>query len=248
MKKYTIIINCLCAMLIPFTSCTDSLEEFPELQPAASVDLPAGTQVDADRLFGVWGAQLSTGHTASTYFEQRYEISFQDLDDSEAVVSHWYTDADTEMEDSIINMEYLYEINGSAIKMTPTPASSSKGAREIKGINLGDDRILLYTQLGGRTDTICTINRTGDPVPSITSVDRTLPLAGQKVTIKGRNLQFVDALYLPLENGDELMVPEIFTGSKEITFVMPEGDFAPGAIRAQSSSAHVSCYSPRYMF
>lgn len=81
----------------------------------------------------------------------------------------------------------------------------------------------------------------------MTSVDRTLPQVGEKVTITGRNLQFVDHIYLPTEQGEQEVV-DFEKGSKQISFILPEGDYAPGSIRCQSTGSHLSCYSPAYMF
>lgn len=228
-------------------SCSDSVD-VPELPSKPSIDIPAGVELDAQKLFGVWGAQQSSGNTASTYFEQRYEISFQSVEDGEAVISHWYVDGTTEIPDSIMNLEYSYTFDGRKVSLTPNSSALLKGAVPITAVHTGSDNMILYTQNGIYADSICTLNRIGDPLPSISYVDRTLPVAGQKVTVKGRNLQFVNQIFLPSANGDEIEIVDFEKGSKEISFILPEGNYGPGSLRARSESAHVSCFSPAYMF
>ncbi len=233
-------------MALSLASCSEDLDS-PVLPQPSQFTLPAAQDLDANVLFGVWGKTLAQGNTNSSYFTQRYEISFQNVEDGEAVFSHWYTDATTEIADSTVNYEYTYAFDGKYLTMAPKPAYAMLGADTIHGVSVGDNRILLYTQKAGRTDSICTLSRTADPAPSVTSVDRTLPNVGDKVTISGRNLQFVDHVYLPTAEG-EMEVTDFEKGSKQISFVLPEGDYAPGSIRCQSTTSHISCYSPAYMF
>ncbi len=233
-------------MVLSVASCSEDLDS-PVLPQPSQFTLPAAQDLDASTLFGVWGKTLAHGNTNSNYFTQRYEISFQNVEDGEAVFSHWYTDATTEIADSTVNYEYTYEFDGKYLKMAPKPAYAMLGADTIHGVSVGDNRILLYTQKAGRTDSICTLDRTADPAPSVTSVDRTLPSVGERVTISGRNLQFVDHIYLPTAEGEK-EVTDFEKGSKQISFVLPEGDYAPGSIRCQSTTSHISCYSPAYMF
>jgi len=233
-------------MAIAISSCSNDLDS-PVLPQPSSFILPEAKTLDADVLFGVWGKTLAQGNTNSNYFTQRYEVSFQNVEDGEAVLSHWFTDATTEIADSIVNYEYTYEFDGKYLKMAPKPAYAILGADTIRGVSVGNERVLLYTEKGARIDSICTLARTADPAPSVTSVDHTLPMVGEKVTITGRNLQFVDHVYLPTQEGEK----EITTfekGSKEISFILPDGNYAPGSIRCQSTTSHLSCYSPAYMF
>lgn len=246
MRKHIILAPAALALLA--AGCTDSIGDTPELDSRPGVELPSGQSVDPDRIFGVWEASSSVGNTASTHFTQRYEINFQQVEEGSALVSHWFTDGETESPDSLINLEYSYRVDGTEIRLEPQAAAKARGARAFAGVNLGDDRIFLYSRIQDRTDSICTIVRIGDPQPMITSVDRTLPIAGQKVTLSGINLQFVDHLFLPLPDGTEYEVAEFSITSKAISFIMPEGEFAPGSIRAHSTTAHVSCFSPAYMF
>lgn len=233
-------------MAMAITSCSEDLDS-PVLPQPTEFTLPVSQDLDTDVLFGVWGKTTSVGNTNSSYFEQRYEVSFQNVEDGEAVFSHWFTDATTEIGDSAVNYEYTYTFDGKNLTMTPKAAYALQGAGVIKGLSVGDKKILLYTEENGRLDSICTLNRTADPAPSVTSVDRTLPQVGEKVTITGRNLQFVDHIYLPTEQGEQEVV-DFEKGSKQISFILPEGDYAPGSIRCQSTGSHLSCYSPAYMF
>lgn len=233
-------------MAIAVTSCSEDLNA-PVLPQPSEFMLPATQDLDADVLFGVWGKTNSIGNTNSSYFEQRYEVSFQNVEDGEALFSHWFTNATTEIADSAVDYEYTYTFDGKNLTMTPKAAYALQGAGIIKGLSIGDQKILLYTDEKGLMDSICTLARTADPAPSVTAVDRTLPQVGERVTISGRNLQFVDHVYLPTEQG-ELEVTDFEKGSKQISFVLPEGDYAPGSIRCQSTGSHLSCYSPAYMF
>jgi len=233
-------------MAIAISSCSEDLDS-PVLPQPSSFTLPEAKTLDANVLFGVWGKMIAQGNTNSNYFTQRYEISFQNVEDGEAVFSHWFTDATTEIADSIVNYEYTYEFDGKNLKMLPKPAYAILGADTIQGVSVGDNQILLYTEKGTRTDSICTLARIGDPAPSVTSVDKTLPMVGEKVTVTGRNLQFVDHVYLPTQEG-EMEITTFEKGSKQISFVLPDGDYAPGSIRCQSTTSHLSCYSPAYMF
>lgn len=227
-------------------SCGDNLDS-PVLPEADGTDMPAAVTLDADKLFGVWEATTSYGNDNNNYFEERYRIDFQSVDDAEAVYSHWYTDAETGIRDSVCDVEYTYRFDGSTVVLTPKPAAASAGASVITGVHTGGDRMLLLTDNGGFTDSICTLTRIGDPEPSVTSVDRTLPRPGDVVTITGRNLQFVDRIYLPVAGG-EMEIADFTPGSREIKFTLPEGDYVPGSVRLRSTSAGVSCYSPAYMF
>lgn len=244
-KLYSYIAGGLLA-LAGITSCSQDIDA-PTLPQPTEFVMPEAKDLDGNVLFGVWGKTLAQGNTNSNYFTQRYEISFQNVEDGEAVLSHWFTDATTEIADSIVNYEYTYEFDGKHLKMIPKPAYAILGADTLKGVSVGDEHILLYTEKANRIDSICTLARTADPAPSVTSVDRTLPMVGEKVTITGRNLQFVDHVYLPTAEGEK-EVTDFEKGSKQISFVLPEGEYAPGSIRCQSTTSHLSCYSPAYMF
>lgn len=219
----------------------------PVLESKQQIQIPSGTSLDPDCLFGVWTAELSTGETNDNYFEQSFRVEFQDVNDAEAIFSHWYTDGDSELADSLRNVEYTYEFKDTEVLMSPKPAAESAGAGKMRGVYLGGNRMLLLSERSTGADSICTLFRTGDPAPSITGVDKTMPSPGETVTVTGRNLQFVDHVYLPVRGG-EVEVTEIVSGSKEMKFVVPEAEYVPGSVRCMSSTAHESCYSPAYMF
>ena len=227
-------------------SCSEDLDS-PVLPDAAGIAVPAAQPLAADRLFGVWEAETSYGDNNQNYFAEQYRIDFSDVSDAEAVYSHWFTDAENGICDSVCNMEYTYEFDGSTVTLTPKQAEAAAGAAVITATHTGSNRLLLTTTADGRTDSICTLTRTGDPEPAITGVDRTLPVAGEVVTVSGRNLQFVDRVYLPTADG-EVEVADFTHGSKQISFTLPAADYAQGSLRLESASAGVSCYSPAYMF
>ena len=244
--KHIILSSLVLAAGLALASCSEDLDS-PVLPGDPGITVPDAQPLDAERLFGVWEATTSKGDNNQNYFEEQYRVEFQSVDDAEAVYSHWYTDAETGMRDSVINMEYTYQFDGSTVTLTPKPAAQAAGAAVITATHIGGERMMLTTEAVGRTDSICTLLRTGDPEPTVTGVDRTMPQPGETVTISGRNLQFVDHIYLPTEQG-ELEIADFTAGSKELKFVLPEADYAPGSIRLQSLSAGVNCYSPAYMF
>ena len=231
---------CLLTLLLITASCSKEIDG-PVLPDPVGTPIPQAVSLDAQQLFGIWGATVSHDYT------QSYRVEFQSVDDGEAVLSHWFTDGETEIEDSVYQAEYTYTFDGSTVELTPKAAWKATGASSIKAVHIGNNRLALYTSNEHFTDTICTLSRIGDPEPTITSVDRTMPHAGETVTVTGRNLQFVDHVYLPARSG-EIEVKDFVPGSKQISFRVPTGSYAPGSIRFQSTSAHVSCYSPAYMF
>ena len=232
--------------LFLIVSCSKEIEA-PSLPSPVGTSIATGTALDASKIFGIWGTTKTYGPASGTRYEQTYRVEFQSVDDGEAVLSHWYTDGSTEITDSAYQIEYTYTLDDSTVELTPKAAYLAEGADIIKGVHIGNDRLTLYSVHENFTDTICTLSRIGDPEPSITGVDRTIPIAGETITITGRNLQFVDHIYLPTPSG-EIEVTDFKPGSKQISFTLPANTYAPGSIRCQSSSAHVSCYSPAYMF
>ncbi len=236
------VVFCIAAL----TSCNKDIEG-PVLPEPVSTPVATAVALDANQLFGIWGATKQGGTANGTSFNQTYRVEFQSVDDGEAVLSHWFTNGSSEMRDSLCQMEYTYTFDGSTVELTPKPAYREAGATAIKGVHVGDNRLTLYTVNPNFTDSICTLSRIGNPEPSITGVNRTMPFVGETVTITGRNLQFVDHLYLPTADG-EIEVENFTPGSRQISFVVPQADYVAGSIRCQSTTAHVSCYSPAYMF
>ena len=244
--KHIFASSLLLAAGLALASCSEDLNS-PVLPDAGSVAVPEAQPLDGGRLFGVWEAQTSYGDNNQNYFEEQYRLDFSSVEDGEAVYSHWYTDAETGLRDSVCDVEYTYEFDGSTAVLTPTKAAAAGGASVLTATHTGGERMLLTTTLAGRTDSVCTIVRTGDPEPTFTGVDRTLPRPGEMVTVTGRNLQFVDHIYLPTADG-EVEISDFTAGSREIKFTLPEADYAQGSMRLQSVSAGVNCYSPAYMF
>lgn len=241
--KTKVIFAVIAAAGLLLSGCSKDIE-MSSLPDAENVSKASGVALDADRLFGTWEGQTSVGTTNTTHFEQSYRVEFQSVDDKEAVFSHWYTDASTAMRDSVCNQEYTYEFNGNTVEMTPKADAKSRGAVRITGVHTGDNKMVLYTTQNGRTTTMCTLRRTGDPEPAITGVDRTLPQAGELVTLTGRNLQFVDHLYLPTATGEQEVSFQAVT-SRKIQFTVPSGiTLKAGSVRCQATGAHVSTYSP----
>ena len=103
--KHIIISSLVLASGLILASCSEDLDS-PVLPPSAGITLPEAQPLDAGQLFGVWEATTSKGDNNQNYFEEQYRVEFQSVDDAEAVYSHWYTDAETGMRDSVVNMEY----------------------------------------------------------------------------------------------------------------------------------------------
>lgn len=235
MKKLSILF-----LILLVAACSKDIDS-PVLPDPEGAPVAQAVSLDASQLFGIWGTSTNRG------YEQTYRIEFQSVDDGEAVLSHWFTEGESEIEDSVYEAEYTYSFDGSTVELTPKPAWRAAGASPIKAVHIGGNRLALYAVHEAITDTICTLSRIGDPEPTITDVDRTMPNVGELITLTGRNLQFVDHIYLPTANG-EMEVSDFVPGSRQICFRLPSGDFTQGSIRCQSTSAHVSCYSPAYMF
>lgn len=229
-----------------FSACKQDIDA-PVLPTPESTPVAQAVTLDPQQLFGVWGASSAYGTTSDNYFEQSYQIDFQDVETGEAIFSHWFTSADSESRDSLYQIEYTYTFDGASIDLKPKAASALNGATAIHGVHVGNNQMVLYTFNDSKTDTICTLRRIGDPVPSIAGVDRTMPAAGDTVTISGRNLQFVDHVYLPTAEGWQ-EVKDVVPGSTQIKVIIPEGEFVAGSIRCQATSSHQSCYTPAYMF
>ena len=231
-----------CGITATLTACTTDIDA-PSLPAPESATIAQGATLSPDQLFGIWEGTTSVGTTNANHFEQSYRVEFQSVDDAEAIFSHWFVDATSTTRDSVCNIEYTYEFDGSTIQMTPKTSAQTANAAKIVAVHTGNNNMTLYTTQAGRTTTVCTLSRTGDPVPSITAVDRTLPQAGEKVTLTGRNLQFVDHLFLPTDEGEQ-EIADFTATSKQIQFTMPRADITPGYIRCQATGAHVSTYSP----
>lgn len=225
-------------------SCQD--QDAPVLPEQPAIEIPTGVELDADVLFGVWSGNQAWGDNNSNYFEQKYEISFEDVESGYAVVSHWYTSATSEIPDSLCNVEYSYTFDGKVVELMPSASALSQGASMITAVHTGGNVLQLYSQNSNGVCNICSLNRTGSPAPSVTGVNRTLPMPGDEVVISGRNLQFVDRVFLPTRRGEEEV--EFSSGSRQISFIMPEGEFAAGSIRLQATESHQSCFTSPYMF
>lgn len=224
-------------------SCSKDIDA-PTLPAVQNETMAQGVSLSADVLFGVWeGKTVHTGTTLSNTFEQSYRLDFQSVEDGEVLYSHWYADARTNDLDSVKNVAYSYAFDGSSATMTP----QKRGLSVMKAVHTGGNQMALYSIQNGIINKVCTLTRTSDPEPVVTDVDRTLPQVGEKVTVSGRNLQFVDHLFLPTTDG-ELEVTDFSKTSRQIQFEVPQGTYAPGSIRCQATGAHVSTYSPAYMF
>lgn len=227
---------------VSLAACSQKIEA-PVLPAPQRVEIAPGVTLDPAQLFGIWEGKTEVGNTNTTHFEQAYRMDFQSVEDAEALFSHWFTDATTSTKDSVVNLAYDYSFDGKALVLTPQATAKSRGAVPIKAVHTGNNQMVLYTVKESVTTTLCTLSRTGDPEPAITGVNRTLPKAGETVTFTGRNLQFVDHIYLPVAGG-ELEVTDFDASSKQIAFAVPDGAFVPGHVRFSASGAHVSSWSP----
>ena len=232
----------LLAFLPLWISCSKDIEA-PSLPAPESVTMAEGVDLPVDQLFGIWEGATEVGTDNTNHFAQSFRIEFQSVDDAEAVFSHWFVNATTILRDSVCNLDYSYQFDGKTVSLTPSNTASAAGAVSIKAVHTGNNKMVLYAIKPDVITTMCTLTRTSDPQPTITGVDRTLPQAGEVVTLKGRNLQFVDHVYLPTATG-EVEVTDFTATSKLIQFVMPSYVVVPGHIRCQATGAHMSTYSP----
>ncbi len=232
----------LCCLTL-IVGCSKDIDA-PSLPAPESVTIADGVDLSADQLFGIWEGTQEVGETKDAHFEQSYKVEFQSVDDQSAILSHWFTDAQTSIRDSVCNLEYSYVFDGKTLVLTPSDAARKNGAVAIKAVHIGNNVMELYTVNETVTTKMCTLTRTGDPEPSITGINRTLPKAGERIILTGRNLQFVDHIYLPTVSGEQ-EVTDFTSTSKQIEFVMPAvTDLSAGPIRCKSEGAHVSTYSP----
>lgn len=231
-----------CVAIMTLVACSKDIEA-PSLPAPESTAVAQGVTLDPNQLFGIWEGKTEVGTDNTNHFVQQYRVEFQSIDDAEAIFSHWYVDAATSIRDSVCNMVYDYAFDGSTAELTPTASAKSRGAVKIKAVHTGGNQMVLYAVKANVTTAMCTLTRSGDPEPAVTAINRTLPQAGELVTLSGRNLQFVDHLYLPTADGEQ-EVPDFTATSRQISFRVPQGDFAPGHIRCQATGAHVSTYSP----
>jgi hypothetical protein len=244
MRKIYIIASIFVATMV--AACSDEVP-YSQSQPESQV-IPDGETLDENVLFGVWTGQSSWGDNSTNYFAEDYKLEFEDVATGEAVLTHNYTDAETEADASLEQLEYTYTFNGKQVELTPKSSAKAQGATKIIGVHVGGNKMKLFTVNNNYCDTICTLLRTASPEPSVLSVNRTMPNTGDLVEITGRNLQFVSEIYLPLRTGGELKVTDFQFANRTISFRLPLGYYAPGAIRLHSEEAHMSCYTPSYMF
>lgn len=253
MKRLNIFQWMLLAMPCFLASCTQD-DSLPDLPSTLTEALPTGTTLPADVLFGVWSGSPVTTDASSpeSSFSQTYEVEFSTVDDAEAVLSHWYTNAESESADSTLSLSYTYTCTDTQIILKPTTTASAAGASRMVGVYLGNETLDLYTGTSEGVSRVARLTRIGNPRPVVTAVDYTLPAAGDVVTITGRNLQFVDRVYFPTltDEGEETEVEaaDMVPGSKQITVTVPEATFRRGALRLEASTSVDDCYTPPYMF
>lgn len=239
------------AALLALTACQadDTLAPLPSTMETT---LPQGSAIPRDLLFGVWSGSPVADGTAADRFTQTFEVDFSTVDDAEAVLSHWYTDAESESADSVVNLNYTYSCTDTQIILKPTTTASASGASRLIGIYQAEGYLDLYTGGDEGVNRVARLTRVGNPRPVVTAVDYTLPSAGEVVTITGRNLQFVDQVYFPVLTADgqesEVAAAAFVPGSKQITATVPQATFRRGALRLQASTSAGDCYTPPYMF
>lgn len=236
MKKTSISISFLAvSLLLLLAGCSEQLHA-PELPTAQSDSIPAPTPIDTNRIAGVWQSA-----------DNAYRLELTEVVDAEAILSHWYINANTQMKDSVINTHYAYTLTNDTLQFTPHAQASLNGANTLKAVRTEEGELLLYTSNHAFTNLICTLIRKQGPVPAITTINKTLPQVGEIVTIQGRNLQYVTHIYLPISNGWQLVEPMEIT-SKKIRFRVPQAEYVQGSIRCYVQEDKLNVYSPAYMF
>ena len=86
--------------VVALTSCNKDIEG-PVLPEPVSTPVATAVALDANQLFGIWGATKQGGTANGTSFNQTYRVEFQSVDDGEAVLSHWFTNGSSETSDSL---------------------------------------------------------------------------------------------------------------------------------------------------
>lgn len=82
-------------------------------------------------------------------------------------------------------------------------------------------------------------------IPAVTSVSNTMPLAGQQITVRGRNLANASAVFFPGASGD-IEGKIVSAQSDNVTVTVPDGTMQAGALRLVCLDENV--YSPDYMY
>ena len=224
----------LCALLV---GCKEDIYA-PELPQPQSATLPTPVSLDAERIIGVWNTAEQTN---------RYTVEFTSVEDGDAILSHTFVNAATTMVDSVVGLNYTYTLSDGVITMTPSAEAALVGAAPITAIHIGNNQLELFATNAGYTNRICTLHRTSGPKPVITAVNKTLPQAGETVIVTGRNLLYVDKVFLPVADGWKEATAVQVT-SKTVQFVVPAADYVQGAIRLDVTEDNTSVFSPAYMF
>ena len=233
MRKYSYILI-LCVLLY---GCKDSIYA-PELPQPQSAALPAAVDLDAARIAGLWKTEPA---------DNRYTAEFTAVEDGEAIISHYFTNASTTMDDSIVGLNYRFTYSKGVLLMTPSAEAVTKGATTITAVHVGNEKLELFTSNRDHTNRIATLHRVSGPQPTIVSVSKTLPFAGETVIVTGRNLQNVDKVLLPAADGWK-EATAVQATSKTVQFVVPAGDYVQGALRLDVTEDGSSVLSPAYMF
>lgn len=220
-----------------FTGCKENLNA-PELPETSSDPVPQAVTIAEEDVAGLWTATDSLN---------TYRLELTAPEDGEAVLSHLFVNATSRMPDSIMNMAYTFTLSEGVFTFTPSAAALRQGASPIIGIHLGNKQLALFVNHTQYTNRICVLTYAQGPVPVITSVNKTMPLPGETVRIYGRNMQAIDHVYLPVADGWKEVPAPVIT-SKQITLVVPAGDYVQGSIRFYVSADRRNVYSPAYMF
>jgi hypothetical protein len=247
----TTLLNIALVLTLGLAACQED-NSIPTLPSTLDATLPQGTALDRDLLFGVWSGSPVADGTAADRFTQTFQVDFSTVEDAEAIVSHWYTDGGSESADSVVNLSYTYSCTDTQIILKPGTVAAARGASRLIGVYQGNATLDLYTGSDEGVSRVARLTRIGNPSPVVTAVDYTLPSAGDRVTITGRNLQFVDHVYFPVINAAgedaEVEAADFVPGSKQITVTVPEGQFRRGSLRLAASTSVGDCYTAPYMF
>ncbi len=236
MKKITFVL-CTLSLCTLFYGCTEKLNA-PELPEVESDALPEAVTIDDETASGIWKFQDE---------ESNYIMELTEPAEGIAIISHTFINATSQMRDSVMNMEYRYTLENGVFTIEPTLASKRLGASSMKAVYIGEKKMELFVVRNEAYYRICTLTRKSGVIPFIASVNKTMPQVGETVIVNGRNLGNVSKVYLPVADGWKEITSPVITGTS-ITFTLPAGDYVQGSVRCVSDDAHVSVYSPAYMF
>lgn len=156
----------MCLAVVVLLAACHSNDSLPVIPSQLEASLPTGEELPLASLPGVWRGTPALTGTAADDFTQTYEVDFSAVNEGEAIVSHWYTDASTESADSVVDLAYTYLCAGTQLILKPTATAAAQGASRLIGIYAGEGNLHLYTGTEEGVSRVACLTRS-DARPSI---------------------------------------------------------------------------------